>query len=261
MPSPTSSNVLVIVESPTKARTIEKFLPRGYVVKASVGHVRDLPKSAADIPAKIKKLPWARLGVDIEHDFKPIYVVPKDKKSLVKEIRAAVRKADHIFFATDEDREGESISWHLLDLLGPGVPFERLVFHEITRDAIRKALREPRGINQDLVSAQETRRIVDRLFGYEVSPLLWKKMAPRLSAGRVQSVAVRLLVERERGSHPVHGSELLGHEGALLEGRVRIRCGSGPRRRTPHRDREGLRPGHRATQGAGQTTRSPAHAA
>ena len=198
MPSPTSSNVLVIVESPTKARTIEKFLPRGYVVKASVGHVRDLPKSAADIPAKIKKLPWARLGVDIEHDFKPIYVVPKDKKSLVKEIRAAVRKADHIFFATDEDREGESISWHLLDLLGPGVPFERLVFHEITRDAIRKALREPRGINQDLVSAQETRRIVDRLFGYEVSPLLWKKMAPRLSAGRVQSVAVRLLVERER---------------------------------------------------------------
>ncbi len=192
------SKALVIVESPTKARTISKFLPAGYVVKASVGHVRDLPNSATDIPAKLKKNPWSRLGVNVEADFEPVYVIPKDKKELVKDIRKAVEQAEHIYFATDEDREGESISWHLLELLGPKVPFERLVFHEITKTAIRNALASPRGINQNLVSAQETRRIVDRLFGYEVSPLLWKKMIPRLSAGRVQSVAVRLLVERER---------------------------------------------------------------
>ncbi len=198
MAAPASSKVLVIVESPTKARTIERFLPEGYVVKASVGHVRDLPNSATDVPAKYKKKPWARLGVDVEDDFKPVYIIPKDKKDLVKEIRAAVKQADHIYFATDEDREGESISWHLLELIGSRVPFQRLVFHEITKDAIQTALDTPRVINQDLVSAQETRRIVDRLFGYEVSPLLWKKMVPRLSAGRVQSVAVRLLVERER---------------------------------------------------------------
>ena len=192
------SNALVIVESPTKARTIGKFLPDGFVVKASVGHVRDLPNSATDVPAKLKKQPWARLGVNVEADFEPVYVVPKEKKDLVKEMRLAVKQAERIYFATDEDREGESISWHLLELLGPKVPFERLVFHEITRDAIQKALESPRAIDQHLVSAQETRRIVDRLFGYEVSPLLWKKMVPRLSAGRVQSVAVRLLVERER---------------------------------------------------------------
>jgi len=198
MAEPSSPRALVIVESPTKARTIAGFLPEGFVVKASVGHVRDLPNSAQDIPAKLKKQPWARLGVNIEDDFKPVYVVPKAKKDLLREIRTEVKKADRIFFATDEDREGESISWHLLEELGPKVPFERLVFHEITRDAIRKSLDSPRGINHDLVKAQETRRIVDRLFGYEVSPLLWKKMLPRLSAGRVQSVAVRLLVERER---------------------------------------------------------------
>ena len=196
--APSQSKVLVIVESPTKARTITKFLPKGYTVKASVGHVRDLPDKAKDIPAKYKKQPWSRLGVDIEKDFKPLYVIPPDKKALVKEIKAAVAKADRIYFATDEDREGESISWHLLELLEPKVPFERLVFHEITRDAIQKSLETPRGINHDLVQAQETRRIVDRLFGYEVSPLLWKKMVRGLSAGRVQSVAVRLLVERER---------------------------------------------------------------
>ncbi len=192
------SKTLVIVESPTKARTIAKFLPDGYVVKASVGHVRDLPNSATDIPAKLKKNPWARLGVNVEADFEPVYVIPKDKKELVKDIRKAVREAEHVYFATDEDREGESISWHLLEILGPKVPTERLVFHEITAKAIRTALTSPRSIDQNLVRAQETRRIVDRLFGYEVSPLLWKKMIPRLSAGRVQSVAVRLLVERER---------------------------------------------------------------
>lgn len=191
-------NVLVIVESPTKARTIANFLPKEYVIKASIGHVRDLPNNAEDIPAKEKKQAWARLGVNVAADFEPLYVVPKEKKEIVREMRAAVRAADRIYFATDEDREGESISWHLLELLGPKVPFERLVFHEITKDAIRRSLESPRAINADLVSAQETRRIVDRLFGYEVSPLLWKKMMPRLSAGRVQSVAVRLLVERER---------------------------------------------------------------
>ena len=185
MAEPSSSSALVIVESPTKARTIAGFLPKGFVVKASVGHVRDLPNSAQDIPAKLKKRPWARLGVNIEAEFEPLYVIPKDKKDLVREIRAAVKKAERIYFATDEDREGESISWHLLELVGSKVPFERLVFHEITRDAIRKSLDSPRGINHDLVKAQETRRIVDRLFGYEVSPLLWKKMLPRLSAGRV----------------------------------------------------------------------------
>ena len=192
------SSKLVIVESPTKARTIAKFLPKDFVVKASIGHVRDLPSSAQDIPVKLKKLPWARLGVNVEAGFEPVYIVPKDKKDVVRQMRAAVKQADHIYFATDEDREGESISWHLLELLGHRVPYQRLVFHEITRDAIRQSLESPRNINQDLVRAQETRRIVDRLFGYEVSPLLWKKMLPRLSAGRVQSVAVRLLVERER---------------------------------------------------------------
>lgn len=192
------SRVLVIVESPTKARTIAKFLPKGFVVKASVGHVRDLPNNATEVPAKYKKKPWGRLGVNVEGEFEPVYVIPKGKKDLVKEMRAAVKKADLIYFATDEDREGESISWHLHDVLGPAVPYKRLVFHEITKTAIRKALASPREINQDLVRAQETRRIVDRLFGYGVSPLLWKKMIPKLSAGRVQSVAVRLMVERER---------------------------------------------------------------
>lgn len=192
------SRVLVIVESPTKARTIAKFLPKGFEVKASVGHVRDLPNSATEVPAKYKKETWGRLGVNVEGEFEPVYVIPKGKKDVVKEMKAAVRKADLIYFATDEDREGESISWHLHDVLGSVVPYKRLVFHEITKTAIRKALESPREINQDLVRAQETRRIVDRLFGYGVSPLLWKKMIPKLSAGRVQSVAVRLMVERER---------------------------------------------------------------
>ncbi len=189
---------LVIVESPTKARTISKFIGKDYVVKASNGHIRDLPKSAAEIPPKLKKEPWARMGVNIEKDFQPLYVVPSEKKKQVKELRAAIKNADRIYFATDEDREGESISWHLLEELKPKIPVKRLVFHEITKDAIRHSLDSARDIDQDLVRAQETRRVVDRLFGYEVSPLLWKKMAPRLSAGRVQSVAVRLLVERER---------------------------------------------------------------
>ncbi len=189
---------LVIVESPTKARTIKKFLPADFQVKASVGHVRDLPSSAKDLPAKARKAPWARLGVEIGEDFKAHYVVPKEKQQIVREIKAAVKQASHIYFATDEDREGESISWHLAELLKPKVPHERLVFHEITRDAIGKALDSPRTIDHHLVGAQETRRIVDRLFGFEVSFVLWTKMVQGLSAGRVQSPAVKLLVDRER---------------------------------------------------------------
>ena len=189
---------LVIVESPTKARTITKFLGKDYIVKASNGHIRDLPNSAAEIPAQVKKEAWARLGVNVDQDFLPLYVIPGSKKAQVKDLKDALKKADRVYLATDEDREGESISWHLMEVLKPRLPVHRLVFHEITKSAIQHALESPREINQNLVSAQETRRIVDRLFGYEVSPLLWKKMLPKLSAGRVQSVAIRLLVERER---------------------------------------------------------------
>jgi DNA topoisomerase-1 len=189
---------LVIVESPTKAKTITKFLGRDYVVKASNGHVRDLPESASEIPAKYKREAWSRLGVNVHQDFEPIYVVPKNKKEHIKDLQDEVKKAERVYLATDEDREGESISWHLYHVLKPKVPVSRLVFHEITTEAIVQSLNSARQIDEDLVRAQETRRIVDRLFGYEVSPLLWKKMSPGLSAGRVQSVAVRLLVERER---------------------------------------------------------------
>ena len=203
-PRAAAAKTLVIVESPTKARTIGKFLKRDFVVKASVGHVRDLPTRATEVPAKYKKTSWGRLGVNVDENFEPIYVIPKEKQKLVREIKTAVKGAGRIYFATDEDREGESISWHLLQVLKPKVPYERLVFHEITRTAIRRALESPRPIDGHLVSAQETRRIVDRLFGYQISPLLWKKMAPRLSAGRVQSVAVRLLVERERARQQFH---------------------------------------------------------
>ncbi|GIW71887.1 MAG: hypothetical protein KatS3mg102_1429 [Planctomycetota bacterium] len=189
---------LVIVESPTKARTIHRFLGKDYVVKASMGHVRDLPDSARQVPAQLKGEPWARLGVDVARDFAPLYVIPADKKRPLEEIRRELQGAEELLLATDEDREGESISWHLVEVLRPRVPQRRLVFHEITREAIQRALESPRAIDMRLVRAQETRRIVDRLFGYEVSPLLWKKIAPRLSAGRVQSAAIRLLVDRER---------------------------------------------------------------
>jgi DNA topoisomerase-1 len=189
---------VVIVESPAKARTISKFLGKDYVIEASVGHVRDLPANAAEIPAAVKKEPWARLGIDVDEGFRPLYVVPKDKKEHLRKLKALVKDASILYLATDEDREGESISWHLLEELKPKVEVKRLVFHEITKAAIQHALDNPREIDMDLVAAQETRRIVDRLFGYEVSPLLWRKIKPRLSAGRVQSVAVRLIVERER---------------------------------------------------------------
>src|SRR5262245_60390017 len=189
---------LVIVESPTKAKTIRNFLPSGYHVEASMGHVRDLPASAAEIPDAKKGEPWARLGVHVEDDFDPLYIIPGSKRKVVSELKARLKNADELILATDEDREGESIGWHLHEVLRPKVPVRRMVFHEITREAIQKALNETRGIDQDLVHAQETRRILDRLVGYTVSPLLWKRIAPKLSAGRVQSVAVRLLVMRER---------------------------------------------------------------
>lgn len=193
-----TSKSLVIVESPAKARTISKFLGSGYQVEASVGHVRDLPSGAKDIPKKYKKEPWAYLGVNVEKDFEPVYIVPADKKKQVDKLKAALKEADSLYLATDEDREGEAISWHLYELLKPKVPVHRLVFHEITKDAIQHALEEPREIDDGLVRAQETRRILDRLYGYDVSQLLWKKVGRGLSAGRVQSVAVRLIVQRER---------------------------------------------------------------
>ena len=191
-------STLVIVESPTKARTIRNYLPHDYQVEASMGHVRDLPQSASDIPESVKKEKWAKIGVNVDADFEPLYIVPQDKKKIVKALKDALKNADELVLATDEDREGESISWHLLQLLKPKVPVKRMVFHEITEDAIRQALNNCRDVDEQLVHAQETRRILDRLVGYTLSPLLWRKIAAGLSAGRVQSVAVRLLVNRER---------------------------------------------------------------
>jgi len=189
---------LVIVESPAKAKTIAGYLGDGYVVESSIGHIRDLPTRAAEIPAALKKQAWARLGVNVDEGFEPLYVVDSDKKKKVEELKRELKNADELLLATDEDREGEAIAWHLLEVLKPKVPVKRMVFHEITRDAIQRALGETREIDVRLVDAQETRRILDRLYGYEVSPVLWKKVMPRLSAGRVQSVATRLVVERER---------------------------------------------------------------
>ncbi|MFD7010968.1 type I DNA topoisomerase [Rhodococcus jostii] len=189
---------LVIVESPTKARKIAPYLGKNYVVEASVGHIRDLPRGAADVPAKYKGESWARLGVNVDHDFEPLYVVSPEKKSKVTELKSLLKDADELFLATDPDREGEAIAWHLLETLKPKIPVRRMVFHEITEPAIRAAAEDTRELDNDLVDAQETRRILDRLYGYEVSPVLWKKVMPRLSAGRVQSVATRVIVQRER---------------------------------------------------------------
>jgi DNA topoisomerase I len=190
---------LVIVESPAKARTIAGYLGSGYVVESSIGHIRDLPNNAADTPAKIKDKPWGRLAVDVENDFTPYYVVPRDKKSHITKLKGLLKDADELYLATDEDREGEAIAWHLLDELKPkNIPVHRMVFHEITKPAITEAVANPRDIDMDLVEAQEARRILDRLYGYEVSPVLWRKVMSGLSAGRVQSVATRLVVDRER---------------------------------------------------------------
>jgi DNA topoisomerase I len=189
---------LVIVESPAKAKTIAGYLGKEFVVESSIGHVRDLPHNAAEIPAKYKAEPWSRLGVDVDNDFQPLYVVDSRKKKVVSDLKAKLKDAEELLLATDEDREGEAIAWHLREVLQPKVPVRRMVFHEITRPAIERALTETRDIDDDLVDAQETRRILDRLYGYEVSPVLWRKIMQGLSAGRVQSVATRLVVERER---------------------------------------------------------------
>src|SRR5215210_359225 len=189
---------LVIVESPAKARTIERILKDGYDVRASYGHVRDLPESADEIPDEIRKKKWGRLGVDTDGDFTPYYVIPNDKKKYVAALRASLKGATQVYLATDPDREGESISWHLREILKPKVPVKRIVFHEITEDAIREAVNDAHDVDENLVRAQESRRILDRLYGYTLSPVLWKKVQTGLSAGRVQSVAVRLIVNREQ---------------------------------------------------------------
>jgi len=208
-----AGRALVIVESPAKARTIGKFLGKDYVIEASIGHVRDLPEGAKQIPAQYKGEAWSRLGVNVDDQFKPIYVVPPEKTEQVRKLKGLLKEARELYLATDEDREGEAISWHLHEILNPKIPVHRLVFHEITEEAILAALEHPREIDVNLVKAQEARRIVDRLFGYEVSPLLWRKVRPRLSAGRVQSVAVRLIVDRERDRMAFHSAtywDLLG---------------------------------------------------
>jgi DNA topoisomerase-1 len=189
---------LVIVESPTKARKIQGYLGSSYIVESSRGHIRDLPRAAADVPAKYKSEPWARLGVNVDADFEPLYIISPEKKSTVAELKGLLKDVDELYLATDGDREGEAIAWHLLETLKPRIPVKRMVFHEITESAIRAAADDPRDLDIDLVDAQETRRILDRLYGYEVSPVLWKKVAPKLSAGRVQSVATRIIVQRER---------------------------------------------------------------
>ena len=189
---------LVIVESPTKARKLAGYLGSNYIVESSRGHIRDLPRAAADVPAKFKSQPWARLGVNVDADFEPLYIISPDKKSTVSELKGLLKDVDELYLATDGDREGEAIAWHLLETLKPRIPVKRMVFHEITEPAIRAAAEHPRDLDIDLVDAQETRRILDRLYGYEVSPVLWKKVAPKLSAGRVQSVATRIIVQRER---------------------------------------------------------------
>ncbi|MFJ9739974.1 type I DNA topoisomerase [Streptomyces sp. NPDC101166] len=222
--SPTSETAkggrrLVIVESPAKAKTIKGYLGPGYVVEASVGHIRDLPNGAAEVPEKYTG-EVRRLGVDVEHDFQPIYVINADKRAQVKKLKDLLKESDELFLATDEDREGEAIAWHLQEVLKPTIPVKRMVFHEITKDAIREAVANPRDLNQKLVDAQETRRILDRLYGYEVSPVLWKKVMPRLSAGRVQSVATRLVVERERDRIAFRSAEYWDLTGTFATGRA-----------------------------------------
>src|SRR5918992_911027 len=211
---------LVIVESPAKAKTLGRFLGNKYRVEASYGHIRDLPESAADVPKEIKEKEWGRLGVDVDSDFTPYYVVPGDKRKQVALLKTALKEASEVLLATDPDREGESISWHLTQVLKPKVPVRRIVFHEITEDAVKEALAHPADVDENLVRAQESRRILDRLYGYTLSPLLWKKVQTGLSAGRVQSVAVRLIVEREEERRAFHTSVYWDLEATLKgEGR------------------------------------------
>ena len=222
---------LVIVESPTKARKIAGYLGSNYIVESSRGHIRDLPRAAADVPAKYKSEPWARLGVNVDEDFEPLYIVSPDKKSTVTELKGLLKDVDELYLATDGDREGEAIAWHLLETLKPRIPVKRMVFHEITEPAIRNAAEHPRDLDNDLVDAQETRRILDRLYGYEVSPVLWKKVAPKLSAGRVQSVATRIIVSARTRADGVPQRRLLGCH--RRTGRQRLRSRRRRRRRSP----------------------------
>ena len=195
-----SSNApaLVIVESPAKAKTISRYLGPGYMVESSLGHIRDLPSAASEIPEEYKDQAWARIGVNVDRDFAPLYIVPLKKKAQVKKLKQLAKKISALYLATDEDREGEAIAWHLKEVLEPKVPVRRMVFDEITEHAIREAIRNPRDLDEGLINAQQARRILDRLYGYEVSPVLWHKIGRKLSAGRVQSVATRLIVDRER---------------------------------------------------------------
>ena len=257
---------LVIVESPAKAKTIGGYLGSGYTVEASIGHIRDLPRNAADVPAKYKGEPWARLGVDTEHDFEPLYVVSPDRKQQVSKLKALVKDADELYLATDEDREGEAIAWHLVQTLTPRIPVRRMVFHEITPQAIASAVSSPRDIDDRLVDAQETRRILDRLYGYEVSPVLWKKVLPRLSAGRVQSVATRIVVERERARMAFHSADYWDVTGTFAPERRKdgdpetFTATLVSRRRRPSGNESGLRPGDRESSGRRRAlgrTRSP----
>ena len=260
---------LVIVESPAKAKTIAGLLGSDYVVESSIGHIRDLPRRADEVPAAYKGEAWSRLGVDVDNGFKPLYVVSAEKKSQVAKLKQLVKQASEVYLASDEDREGESIAWHLLEVLAPRVPVKRMVFHEITRPAIERAVNEWRDLDRRLVDAQEARRILDRLYGYEVSPVLWKKIMPRLSAGRVQSVATRMVVERERArmgfrsagwwgidatftargdARRAEGTPALVHR--LPGGRGRRGPGLGPRLRR-HRDPDLARFGGGAGRGRG----------
>src|SRR6187200_1474359 len=214
------AKTLVIVESPTKAQTLGKFRGNQYQVEASYGHVRDLPESASQVPEEIRKKKWGRLGVDIEGDFKPYYVVPDDKRKHLQGLKTALKGATQVMLATDPDREGESISWHLLQVLKPKVPVKRIVFHEITKKAIDQAVKDAHDVDDNLVRAQESRRILDRLYGYTLSPVLWKKVQTGLSAGRVQSVAVRIIVDREEERLAFHSATYWDLEARLSgEGR------------------------------------------
>ena len=216
---------LVIVESPAKAATIKRFLSRDYEVAASFGHIRDLPRSAKEIPSRLRSKSWGKLGVDVDGDFEPVYVIPAESKKHISALRKKARGAEELILATDEDREGESISWHLLEVLKPDVPVRRIAFHEITRSAIQAALAEPRSVDEQLVRAQETRRVLDRLFGYSLSPVLWKKVRGKLSAGRVQSAALRLLVEREEERQRFRSSEYWRVQATFAEASVAARGG------------------------------------
>ncbi len=218
-----SGRRLVIVESPAKAKTIAGYLGKDYMVESSIGHIRDLPHNATEVPAEHKQEPWARLGVNVDHEFEPLYVVDPKKKSVVTDLKAKLKNADELLLATDEDREGEAIAWHLVEVLQPKVPVKRMVFHEITKPAIERALGETRDIDDRLVDAQETRRILDRLYGYEVSPVLWRKVMKGLSAGRVQSVATRLVVERERERIEFRAAEYWDIVGTFVPGAFEAR--------------------------------------